>query len=283
MIVTFKIKKWLDEKEFEEVLKISDYQGFKNGYKVFKVNIDKAIKNMYYYEDILNVIREYGGEIEEPMNQLREEYDKYMPVFNWSTKGVIEIKLTKTIYYQIREKLKELNYKFIGLENDKVKVKILPYHAHTLVDYLKKRGLDIVDPSRLFAEKPLPIQPELKGIKLRPYQEEALKKWIENNYRGIIALPTGAGKSIVAITALVYRPVRTLIVASTKEQVRQWREFILKYTNIPGDYVGLYYGEEKDISPITITTYSSGFKCREYLSKHYSLKQLRSMLIAYTY
>ena len=39
-------------------------------------------------------------------------------------------------------------------------------------------------------------------IKLRDYQEDAIKHWLENDRRGILKFATGAGKTITAIFAI---------------------------------------------------------------------------------
>src|SRR5438067_7564701 len=49
------------------------------------------------------------------------------------------------------------------------------------------------------------------GLSPRPYQEEALNAWTENGGRGVIALPTGAGKTVVAFMAIARAGVRPLI------------------------------------------------------------------------
>lgn len=56
------------------------------------------------------------------------------------------------------------------------------------------------------------------AIKLRDYQKEALEKWKGNNYRGILALATGTGKTKTAISAIknlkVKNPSSLIIVTS---------------------------------------------------------------------
>ncbi|MDG1143852.1 MAG: DEAD/DEAH box helicase family protein [Burkholderiales bacterium] len=50
---------------------------------------------------------------------------------------------------------------------------------------------------------PDPIRPSLpEAFELRPYQEEAINKWKENKCRGILAMATGTGKTLTAISAI---------------------------------------------------------------------------------
>ncbi|HEX6818651.1 MAG TPA: DEAD/DEAH box helicase family protein, partial [Ktedonobacterales bacterium] len=48
-----------------------------------------------------------------------------------------------------------------------------------------------------FAEVPLLPEPLASTIMSRPYQEEALLAWRAAGYRGVVVLPTGAGKTII--------------------------------------------------------------------------------------
>jgi superfamily II DNA or RNA helicase len=86
------------------------------------------------------------------------------------------------------------------------------------------------------------------------YQVEALAAWKKADYRGSIVLPTGAGKTFVAIQA-IHRVARsTLVVAPTIDLLHQW------YTRLVNAFeceIGVYYGGEKTIRPITVTTYHS--------------------------
>lgn len=269
---TFKIKKWLEDDEFKELLKIADYLGFEDGYKVFKLNIDKAVRNGYTPTDVRNLIEEYAFEVDDSLSNIEKLFEEYAAVFEWlASRGVIRIRIPRSLYNAIKDQLRKYGYRFIGTVNEKVVFEILPYHAHDVFNFFKNQSLPVIDSNSIFSEKPLVFKPELKNVTLRPYQEEALSKWIENGCRGIIALPTGSGKSIIAIAAIVKTAVRTLIVAYTKEQVFQWRDFILKYTNMPSHMIGLLYSEEKKLAPITITTYQSGFRNINTISPYFGM------------
>ncbi|HLY30122.1 MAG TPA: DEAD/DEAH box helicase family protein, partial [Ktedonobacterales bacterium] len=70
-------------------------------------------------------------------------------------------------------------------------------------------------------------------IPLRPYQHEAIAAWLDAGARGIVTLPTGAGKTVVALAALAELRVRTLVVVPTIELLRQWREGIRERLGVP--------------------------------------------------
>ncbi|MCP4591475.1 MAG: DEAD/DEAH box helicase [bacterium] len=86
------------------------------------------------------------------------------------------------------------------------------------------------------------------------YQIAAIETWEESEGRGSIVLPTGSGKTFVAIHAIHRANRSTLVVAPTIDLLHQWYS---RLTNAFQTEVGVYYGGEKVIQPITVTTYHS--------------------------
>lgn len=95
----------------------------------------------------------------------------------------------------------------------------------------------------------------------RAYQEEALERWKAAGGRGTVVLPTGAGKSFVAILAIAGVGKGACVVAPTRALVGQW--FGQLADAFGADRVGAYYGDEKDPRSITVTTYHSAFNLLE--------------------
>jgi superfamily II DNA or RNA helicase len=62
------------------------------------------------------------------------------------------------------------------------------------------------------------------NITLRPLQEDALKAWEEQNYRGILAMATGTGKTLTAIVGMMRLSHLDFILigAPTREIILQW-------------------------------------------------------------
>jgi superfamily II DNA or RNA helicase len=102
----------------------------------------------------------------------------------------------------------------------------------------------------------------------RPFQAEALTAWRAHRGRGIVVLPTGAGKSHVATLAIDDRKRSTLVVAPTLDLVRQWFDLL---TATFGEGVGLVGGGEYDPQPLTVTTYDSAFLHMDNLGARYGL------------
>lgn len=86
------------------------------------------------------------------------------------------------------------------------------------------------------------------------YQVAALNAWDKADRRGSIVLPTGAGKTFVAIHATQRVQRSAVIVAPTIDLLHQW---YARLVNAFGAEVGVYYGGEKIVRPLTVTTYHS--------------------------
>jgi superfamily II DNA or RNA helicase len=102
----------------------------------------------------------------------------------------------------------------------------------------------------------LPFAPKL-SLQARPYQRDALRSWLEAEGRGVVVLPTGAGKTVVAFMALEQAPVRTLVVVPTIDLLRQWRANLIEKAGVPADQVGVIGGGERTSRAVTVITYDS--------------------------
>ncbi len=102
----------------------------------------------------------------------------------------------------------------------------------------------------------------------RDYQNEALAAWRKANGRGVVVLPTGAGKTLVAHMAIADRLRSTLVVTPTLDLVRQWHDGL--YATF-GGRIGLLGGGEYDVQPITVSTYDSAFLHMERLGARFGL------------
>ncbi|MCY0883823.1 MAG: DEAD/DEAH box helicase, partial [Acidianus infernus] len=140
-----------------------------------------------------------------------------------------------------------------------------PYYYYDLKELFIENGLTVKELNLEFKKFDFSL-----SVTLRDYQNEAIQKWKDNNYRGVIALPTGAGKTIIGIKAIEETKVPTLIVTFTREQMLQWKETIMKFSSIRPE-VGLYYSNEKEIKQITLSTYQTAFRHVTELSDKFDL------------
>jgi superfamily II DNA or RNA helicase len=102
----------------------------------------------------------------------------------------------------------------------------------------------------------------------RPYQAEALAAWRAAQGRGVVVLPTGAGKTWVACLAIDDRRRSTLVVAPTLDLVRQWYDVLRTTFGVP---VGVIGGGEYDVQPLTVSTYDSAYLHMEHLGDRFGL------------
>ena len=103
----------------------------------------------------------------------------------------------------------------------------------------------------------------------RDAQREALTRWHAGNRRGTVVLPTGAGKTLVALLAIQATAVETCVVVPTRALVSQW--FAQLADAFGTARVGAFYGDEKERRPITVTTYHSAFALIERFGARFGL------------
>jgi len=89
-----------------------------------------------------------------------------------------------------------------------------------------------------------------------PFQREALAAW-QKTRRGVVELPTGAGKTRLAVLALLDVRRDTLILVPTLDLVAQWADVLRRDTGLP---VGTIGGGSFDIAPVTVSTYASAHR-----------------------
>jgi superfamily II DNA or RNA helicase len=102
----------------------------------------------------------------------------------------------------------------------------------------------------------------------RPYQAEAMTAWRARQCRGVVVLPTGAGKTWVACLAIDDRRRSTLVVAPTLDLVRQWYDVLRTTFGVP---VGVIGGGEYDVRSLTVSTYDSAHLHMEHLGDRFGL------------
>lgn len=94
---------------------------------------------------------------------------------------------------------------------------------------------------------------ESKLHSLRPDQNEALQSWMETQ-TGVIVMPTGTGKTEVALHAMCRVSSSVLVVSPVRDLMYQWHDRILKATGVDAGIIG--DGVHR-VSPVSVTTYDS--------------------------
>ena len=104
------------------------------------------------------------------------------------------------------------------------------------------------------------LPPELTptlGLEPRVYQREALAAWLRNAGRGVVVLPTGAGKTVLALAAVERLAVRTLVVVPTIELLGQWHAALVERLGLPAEAVGMVGGGKRTVRDLTVITFDS--------------------------
>ena len=91
-------------------------------------------------------------------------------------------------------------------------------------------------------------------LELRQYQRDWVDRFLEAG-SGVLVGPAGSGKTIAALGIVDELDAETLVLVPSRELAGQWREEILRHTDLPPESVGEYHGGEKNVRPITIATY----------------------------
>ena len=99
----------------------------------------------------------------------------------------------------------------------------------------------------------------------RPYQAEAIAAWERGEGRGLVVLPTGAGKTVVALAVAARLGLRTLVVAPTIDLLHQWRTGLAERLGYPLDEVGMIGGGKRTLRDLTVITYDSAAMPRRVL------------------
>jgi DNA excision repair protein ERCC-3 len=129
---------------------------------------------------------------------------------------------------------------------------------------LIKLGFPVDDRGGYLAGDPLTIQlrrERLAGgaFEVRPYQRAAAEAFHRGGSvlggSGVVVLPCGAGKTVVALAAMGLVGTKTLILTTNTVAVRQWRQELLDKTSLTEADVAEYTGESKRVAGVTISTY----------------------------
>lgn len=129
---------------------------------------------------------------------------------------------------------------------------------------LVKVGFPVEDLAGYTPGAPLDVQLRAtttggKPFSLRRYQKEAAEVFYAGGGprggSGVVVLPCGAGKTIVAMGAMDQVKAHTLILTANVVAVRQWIREILDKTSLHEDQIAEYTGDRKSIAPVTVATY----------------------------
>ncbi|MBC7660419.1 MAG: DEAD/DEAH box helicase [Chitinophagaceae bacterium] len=138
------------------------------------------------------------------------------------------------------------------------------FYREIILEALKVK-MDLVDGARDYHAMPIDLK---VSIVPREHQENALLAWNQQNSRGVVCLPTGAGKTILAVMAIAKTKRPTLIVVPTIDLLLQWQTVLQRYFEAP---IGLLGGGWKTFESITVATYDSAALTVEMMGNRFGL------------
>jgi superfamily II DNA or RNA helicase len=92
---------------------------------------------------------------------------------------------------------------------------------------------------------------------LRPYQRDALLSWRAFHHRGVVVLPTGSGKTIVAAAALASTGLTSLVLCPTRALLEQWERQLRRFFGGP---IGVVGDGARRIEAVTVMTFESAYR-----------------------
>lgn len=121
------------------------------------------------------------------------------------------------------------------------------------------------DRARGYQTLPLTLR---EVITPRDHQREGLQAWILAKKCGTLSLPTGAGKTILAVLAIHEAQRSTLVIVPTIDLMHQWEAVLRRFF---GDEIGTIGGGRHDVRPLTVSTYDSAYLHIERLGNQFGL------------
>ena len=176
----------------------------------------------------------FNGSINETHNGYCNNFESVDLYFSWDERDNMRIALKEKNFDML------WNNKTNNLEvydfNEAIKRRLISYQNEGLLPIIEEEpstySIDFNEPS---------IPRELRG-KIRPYQLEAFSQWVANDYRGILQMATGTGKTITACYSLVqlFKEMKekkqkqvVIILVPYKHLVNQWVEELSRFSYEP--------------------------------------------------
>lgn len=132
-----------------------------------------------------------------------------------------------------------------------------------IVHALQARGLELADDAW-----PLPPPEHLPHIELRPYQEEALSAWQRAHRRGVVVLPTGSGKTRIALAAIARTGRRALVLVPTRVLLEQW---VAALGSAGFTSIGRYGDGHRELGAVTVATIEAAWRWMHKLGDAFEL------------
>jgi superfamily II DNA or RNA helicase len=139
------------------------------------------------------------------------------------------------------------------------------YLFHEILAHVEKRGAKLEGDLR----ENWPAEPRaVDSLCLRSYQVEALDAWTRRSRRGVLALPTGAGKTRIAIAAILACGVPAIVLCPTRALLAMWAS---ELSAVLGERIGIVGDGERTVERVTVMTFESAYRRLDGLGDRFGL------------
>lgn len=133
-----------------------------------------------------------------------------------------------------------------------------------VLDALKSRGFTCKDEA---APRSTPALGAFRELPLRSYQQAALVSWQVADTRGLVVMPTGSGKTRVALAALAAGR-RTLCLVPTRALLQQW---LTQLSAVYSGPIGCLGDGQRAVEAITVSTFESAYRLMPLIGDRFEL------------
>lgn len=134
-----------------------------------------------------------------------------------------------------------------------------------IIRTLHSNGTAYEDNAKAYSELELKI---FKPHSPMQHQKDAFDAWRAAKGRGMVIMPTGAGKTYFAVMAMASVKRSSLIIVPTIDLLIQWARTLENFFKVP---IGMLGGGSKDIRDITVSTYDSAVLQMEFIGSKFGL------------
>lgn len=201
----------------------------------------------------------------ERLKALYERRVAWRRVELWPTKAVLnfagrelaaELGNFKLAYNVVGKdgEVKQIFIKLVKMsrENDKIIIKYPVFIREKISEVLRKYGYIVLKRDLEYGQ----IQYR-QNISLHDFQRRAIDSWEKAGRRGTIAVPTGGGKTFIAMAALARASTTALVLAVTQELATQWAERLRRHLGVSPGMLG---AGRHDVRDVTVAIYNSAVK-----------------------
>ena len=221
-----------------------------DGFLDIKIAFMENNMNRGMYHEKLGLIEDeegntiaFSGSMNESETALSVNYEAIDVFCSWNNSSDERRVATKKNAFEAIWNNCEPN--IITLDFPEIKEEIINRYKRNKIDYYNIPKFDISELRKSGAGASVP-----NGFRFHKYQEDAIDKWEENNYRGIFDMATGTGKTYTGLGAIarlsekLQGKLAVIIVCPYQHLVEQWVEDIRKFNMAP--IIGYSSSSQKD-------------------------------------